>query len=337
MTYLSVIVALEAGCKQKPAIGTLIGLNDTVFSTTQVAITSPIVPTAPSTSSGSPSAPSLSTGAKIGIIVGSIVAVLILAGIGFVCWKKRKTKRALTSNCDPRFGALNITSPNQGGYINRAYQISPTTRTFVTYNPQDYLESEKSPGKESKPYSPSATELSPTISGSQPSSPPYSRASIPVHHAYIPNPRQSIQPTLAGLPSSDYDRISPTGSGFSSQHSPSLANSRQGLPPSPHSGRDRSGSRSTSVSTPPMTIQSATAVPSRKMSKNRARDREEGLALRYQQRQQQQQQQTMQLPPPPPPPLPPQIYMQPTRTAPAETWTPDSESSGDVEQWPGSM
>lgn len=125
-------------------------------------------------------------GAKIGIIIGSIVVVLFLAGFTLVWWKKRQRKIALKSKYDARYGAPEISSPiaNQGAFINLPYHSTPSKiNTFVRYSPKEFKDAEDSPGKPIS-HSPANTDFS-TASSSQPSS-PFSVRAMPVHQAYIP-------------------------------------------------------------------------------------------------------------------------------------------------------
>ncbi|CAJ2507516.1 Uu.00g087020.m01.CDS01 [Anthostomella pinea] len=82
------LIALETGCKQQPPAGTVVGLNDTVFSLTTISAIDPNSETA-SGHHGS----TLSTPQVVGIVVGAIVTVLAIAGIWFVCGRKRRNRR----------------------------------------------------------------------------------------------------------------------------------------------------------------------------------------------------------------------------------------------------
>ncbi|KAI1138647.1 hypothetical protein F5Y05DRAFT_45997 [Hypoxylon sp. FL0543] len=84
------LIALDAGCKQQPPTGMLVGLNDTVFSETRI---SPIDPNAgkPTDDKG----PALSVPQIAGIAVGAVVLILALAGFLFVHIRKRRNRRLL--------------------------------------------------------------------------------------------------------------------------------------------------------------------------------------------------------------------------------------------------
>ncbi|KND93858.1 hypothetical protein TOPH_01832 [Tolypocladium ophioglossoides CBS 100239] len=95
--YLSnFLIALEAGCKQKPAPGLLLGLNATVFSNTTIQITQPSSSPAGSGSSSSPSTP-LSTPAIAAIAIGGLVALALAAACVFVQLRKRRNRAARAS------------------------------------------------------------------------------------------------------------------------------------------------------------------------------------------------------------------------------------------------
>ncbi|KAG9246245.1 hypothetical protein BJ878DRAFT_574210 [Calycina marina] len=106
------MIALQAGCVQKPPSGTLIGLDGTVFSTNFVNIT---FPGDDHTKSGS----GLSRSGIIGISISGGI-VLIMASVSFfVCFRKHREKKrlkGLKSPLDSRFGAPNISTPTNGAY-----------------------------------------------------------------------------------------------------------------------------------------------------------------------------------------------------------------------------
>ena len=83
------LIALEAGCNQRPEAGTTIGLTDTVFSTVTISATK-----------GSSRDPddgqaALPTTTIVGVAVGASVVVLLIAGLFFVCYRKRRNRRLL--------------------------------------------------------------------------------------------------------------------------------------------------------------------------------------------------------------------------------------------------
>lgn len=93
------MVALDAGCNQKPEAGTLVGLNDTVFSPT---IISAADPTAPSTSSNEDSG--LPTSSVVGIIAGVLLVILVIAAVFLIRHRKRRNRR-LRLQGSPKFGS----------------------------------------------------------------------------------------------------------------------------------------------------------------------------------------------------------------------------------------
>ncbi|KAJ1329679.1 cell wall integrity and stress response component [Microdochium nivale] len=94
-TYLSnFLVALKAGCQQRPVDGAVLGLSKTVFSATPVEITDP--PTNTALPGGARSSSAMTTGAIVGIATGG--ALLLLGGIGLFFVYHRKQKRLYNSN-----------------------------------------------------------------------------------------------------------------------------------------------------------------------------------------------------------------------------------------------
>ncbi|KAK4039434.1 hypothetical protein C8A01DRAFT_16588 [Parachaetomium inaequale] len=85
-------VALEAGCRQQPAPGVLLGLSDTVFSDTQISIVDPTT-----LNKDESSKPVLTVPVIVGIVVGAVVLLLIIAGATFICLRKRRNKRVRAS------------------------------------------------------------------------------------------------------------------------------------------------------------------------------------------------------------------------------------------------
>ncbi|KAK4100101.1 hypothetical protein N658DRAFT_138929 [Parathielavia hyrcaniae] len=85
-------VALEAGCRQQPAPGVRLGLNDSVFSDSQIIIVDPTTLVEDETSE-----PALSTSAIAGIAAGGVVLILVIAAVTFVCLRKRRNKRVRAS------------------------------------------------------------------------------------------------------------------------------------------------------------------------------------------------------------------------------------------------
>ncbi|RAL60153.1 hypothetical protein DID88_000778 [Monilinia fructigena] len=105
--YLSnFLIALQAGCHQQPPGGTIIGLNASLQHTT-----------APSSSTSK----GISKNTIIGISVSLTILLLITVFIIYILWRKStilKQRRARPSSLDERYGALNITAPNEGAFGN---------------------------------------------------------------------------------------------------------------------------------------------------------------------------------------------------------------------------
>ncbi|OHE97771.1 LPXTG-domain-containing protein [Colletotrichum orchidophilum] len=88
--YLSnYLVALEAGCRQRPAPGTLVGLNDTVFTNGIITIVDP----KDAADADKDKTHTLPMTAIVGIVIGAIVALLLVAGCTFIHCRKRKARR----------------------------------------------------------------------------------------------------------------------------------------------------------------------------------------------------------------------------------------------------
>ncbi|KAI2643343.1 hypothetical protein GGS21DRAFT_495900 [Xylaria nigripes] len=85
------LVALEAGCNQRPAPGSRIGLNDTVFSPTRISTTDPI------TKESHPLPPTT----IVGIVLGGLAAILLFTGLLFIYGRKRRNRRIQLEG-DPR-------------------------------------------------------------------------------------------------------------------------------------------------------------------------------------------------------------------------------------------
>lgn len=92
----SALVALEAGCLQRPNATDLLGLSDSVFSTSLVQIV------ASSTANKSSDPPVLSTAAIAGIAAGGGAILILVAAIIFVRCRKRRNRAKV--GMKPRWG-----------------------------------------------------------------------------------------------------------------------------------------------------------------------------------------------------------------------------------------
>ncbi|CAN8095339.1 unnamed protein product [Discula destructiva] len=90
------LVALEAGCAQRPNATELLGLSDSIFSASLVTIVDP------STLNKSSDATTLSTAALAGIAAGGAAVLLIVAAIIFVRCRRRKNRAKV--GLRPRWG-----------------------------------------------------------------------------------------------------------------------------------------------------------------------------------------------------------------------------------------
>ena len=167
----------------------VVGLNSTLFTKDEVAITFP------QDSEPRKRHKSLSTGAIVGVAVGCGILLLILLAIIFICFRKRRNANRLKQLQSPlheRFGAENITAPNSGAFSSP--QTSPPLKresVQMTIAPQvrNFSYSRQQP-QASREWQGNSVGTSPAFSASPPSySPPISgtmRDSLPAHHAYIP-------------------------------------------------------------------------------------------------------------------------------------------------------
>ncbi|KAJ8064547.1 hypothetical protein OCU04_006877 [Sclerotinia nivalis] len=121
-SYLSnFLIALQAGCHQQPPDGTIIGLNDSVFSQHIITETSPGRSYNTTVSSTTASKKGLSKNTIIGVSVGLGILLLVTIFIIYILWRKYislKRRRNDHSSLDERYGALNITAPNEGAFGN---------------------------------------------------------------------------------------------------------------------------------------------------------------------------------------------------------------------------
>ncbi|KAI0525366.1 hypothetical protein F5B22DRAFT_589596 [Xylaria bambusicola] len=83
------LVALEAGCNQRPKAGTAIGLTDTVFAPTTISATKSSSKDAEDDQAAVP------TATIVGIAVGASVVALLIAGLFFICYRKRRNRRLI--------------------------------------------------------------------------------------------------------------------------------------------------------------------------------------------------------------------------------------------------
>jgi hypothetical protein len=292
----------------------VIGLSGTVFTPTQVAITTASVAT--STAGASAGSFSLSMGAKIGIIVAGLIVLLIIIGVSIIWYKKRQRRTLLESRYDQRFGAPEISAPNAGAFVNPTYQTSPTSKTFVKYNLREFQEPETTSAGELKPSSPASTDFS-SKSGSQPSTPPYTGATLPVHQAYIQNPKQAVRASLSP------ETPPPPNSAPIRTRTYSSTNSAAGVTP-PNSAPIRTRN----FSTPTATQTSQGSSSARSNSTGIAPYDPSTYVPRFESGLLQQQQLRQ---------SPPHNVPAPLRPTPGRSQAWNTEPSSSVELWPGTM
>ncbi|KAI1266610.1 hypothetical protein F5Y18DRAFT_382030 [Xylariaceae sp. FL1019] len=129
------LVALQAGCSQRPAAGSSLNLNGTVFSDTRVEATD-------TSSESSEKQLSLSTAAIVGIAIGIVAVVGTIAGISFVCYRKRQNRRHL----------VGFESNSKGGHHRPGSSLSFRCQTHLTPRTSAYPDLSQSMIEEEKDY-----------------------------------------------------------------------------------------------------------------------------------------------------------------------------------------
>lgn len=104
------MIALDAGCIQQPSSNTLLGLDGSVFSSSLINITNPILLVT------SAKEKSLSTGAICGIAVGGVVLLALITAVLFICHRKRRNRKSVRSSLDQRYGNKDISNPVFGAF-----------------------------------------------------------------------------------------------------------------------------------------------------------------------------------------------------------------------------
>lgn len=140
LTYLLVLTALSAGCKQQPPQGDLLGLNGTLFSTTAISI---VTPSWNQTSPGTATpVTTLTTGTIVGIAVGGALLVFGAIALFFIYWRKQNRAKNNPFNDRPDSGQFrqvkSISSSFSGGnvpFYTTDYKSPPANqRNFELYD-----------------------------------------------------------------------------------------------------------------------------------------------------------------------------------------------------------
>ncbi|KAI1745915.1 hypothetical protein F4680DRAFT_399619 [Xylaria scruposa] len=112
------MIALKAGCEQKPASGELIGLSGSLFAGELVNITGPPAQVSTDNDGGGSGFGVTSTGAIVGISIGG--ALLLLGGIALFWIYHRRQKRMFgrisSPDNDSRAGTMSTNPPFAGGF-----------------------------------------------------------------------------------------------------------------------------------------------------------------------------------------------------------------------------
>lgn len=263
-----------------------------MFSSTEMNIT---YPGYNQTSSNSHKKEGLTQPAIIGLAIGLFMVVVIVIAILYVCWRKRQNLQAtkrLTSPLHSRFGATNITSPNDGAYGNPYTAPRVKISQPNSHSPQPFLEK---PAMVRQPSNSRSHTPVPTWPNTEPQKsthlPLYSAAAIPTHPAYISVPDPVPESPCTSIASSNNFPMRSYSSSQNSPHEILIApppNNNTNPAPAPRSERVppalkvsapetqtnlaiRNGSPS-----PPYIQRIDTRVPSRSFSRNQSSLRSAG-------------------------------------------------------------
>ncbi|KAI5924151.1 hypothetical protein F4810DRAFT_146549 [Camillea tinctor] len=130
------LIALEAGCQQQPPTGTVVGLNDTVFSQTTIGAVDPSAEASAHNNQSSMSIPQI-----VGIAVGAVVVALAAGGFWFVCYRKRRNRRLrLGGNLPGKTGRRRPASPLS---FRCQTHLSPRSPAFFHNSSDSAIEEEK--------------------------------------------------------------------------------------------------------------------------------------------------------------------------------------------------
>jgi hypothetical protein len=305
-------VALEAGCRQQPAPGVLLGLNETIFSTNQVSIVDPkTLEQVQSTK------PALETPAIVGIAAGGLVLVLVIAGLTFVCMRKRRNRRA-RAKAEADFYSRFTRHNRSSSFQCQTHKISP--RFWPGVGAEEGVSTPMADSPDAQPYHSSSI-----WKPHGPEYPPYTdddtahiskkaaMAAVPLHHitTSVPPPPQAYASPASA------EKVYHSPSDFKSPLSPESARSTSALLPSvkPYVPADHGvhvqGSPDHSFGTPTSATGKGAGTGMTPMLKSQGWPLAEPTTTPVPQQQQQQKGQkhiiklgnSFSPPPPPPPPL----------------------------------
>lgn len=126
LTHDIALVALQAGCEQRPNTTDLLGLSGSVFSSSVIEIVDPSTVNKPTQNSVQ-----FSTAAIAGVAAGAAALVAIIAAVAFVCCRRRRRNRA-NLGMEPRWGKTSRKHKRQSSFSFRCRNIlaSPISPKF---------------------------------------------------------------------------------------------------------------------------------------------------------------------------------------------------------------
>lgn len=125
------IVALGAGCQQQPATGTVIGLNDTIFSTTLISAIDPSASAAAAANAHT----GLPNSAIIGIAIGAVIVLLAIVGFFFVRYRKQRN-RSVRLGGSPQISSSKRTHHRPASSLSFRCQTHLSTRSPAFFGSQ---------------------------------------------------------------------------------------------------------------------------------------------------------------------------------------------------------
>ncbi|KAI1747352.1 hypothetical protein F4782DRAFT_521345 [Xylaria castorea] len=204
------LVALEAGCNQRPAAGKAVALSDTVFSTTVINAVDP------SSKASSDNQSTLPTPAIAGISVGASVVILAIAGFFFVRHRKQRNRRLLLEGGASRSSPRRGHRPASSLSFRCQARLTPRTPAFFPTESNSTVEEEKSNSHPhlalgSHPVTPESSALGTSRASWQPQStiPSLTRPRL------APQPLKSISTKAPAVPDTVHYSTSPRASRFS--------------------------------------------------------------------------------------------------------------------------